>query len=766
MFKNISIKAKIVIVTVFGLVLLSGILGVISVTQSKKALIEKSYDSLTAARDSKALQTKNFFERIIADINILSKSYAVSTLLLDISNASDLLDYEETDDFPVAEIVFKEAIQTYEPFFESYIKEYNHDDIFLISPDGHVIYSVAKESDYGANLKHGTLKSSGLAKVWTKTLENKRPNFVDMKPYAPNNNSPAMFLGTPVVEEGETIAVLVFKINNTSINKIMQFRKGYGKTQEDYLVGSDYLMRSDSFLDPKAHSIKASFKNPTTGKAKTKASSNSLKGKTQTEIINDYHGKSVLSAYSFVKIGEDLKWAILSEIDEAEVLISPNMIRNQITIIALMTLLVIVVFIYIVINKSIVTPLNNFQEGLLDFFKYLNRENSEIHLLDETSNDEIGTMSKVVNENITKTKNGIEEDRKVIDDTIRVLAGFEKGDLSQRVNLSSSNVALQELTSLLNQMGSNLELNIDNILLVLEQYSQYNYLNKVDTTGIKEHLLKLASGINALGNATTQMLVENKSNGLTLDKSSDVLLENVDTLNTNSNEAAASLEETSAAIEEITSNISHNTENIIKMSGYATNLTTSANEGKSLAEQTTTAMNAIDEQVNAINDAISIIDQIAFQTNILSLNAAVEAATAGEAGKGFAVVAQEVRNLASRSAQAANEIKNLVENATVKTNDGKTIAQKMIQGYTGLNTNISKTIELISDVEIASKEQQIGIEQINDAINSLDQQTQENASISNKTHDIAQQTDTIAKMIVQRVDEKEFEGKNSIEAKE
>ncbi|MCT7608932.1 methyl-accepting chemotaxis protein, partial [Aliarcobacter butzleri] len=92
------------------------------------------------------------------------------------------------------------------------------------------------------------------------------------------------------------------------------------------------------------------------------------------------------------------------------------------------------------------------------------------------------------------------------------------------------------------------------------------------------------------------------------------------------------------------------------------------------------------------NDSISVIDQIAFQTNILSLNAAVEAATAGEAGKGFAVVAQEVRNLASRSAEAAKEIKAIVENATNKANQGKEIATNMIDGYKELNQNISQTI--------------------------------------------------------------------------
>ncbi len=415
--------------------------------------------------------------------------------------------------------------------------------------------------------------------------------------------------------------------------------------------------------------------------------------------------------------------------------------------------------------KLISNSIEQFQNGLLSFFKYLNRETNDVKLLDDSSKDEFADMAKVVNKNILKTKQGIEEDRKLIDETISVLAEFEQGDLCQRLHIDVSNPSLMQLKNVVNNMAEHLETNIDNILDVLEEYTKYNYLNQVKTTEFKKDLLRLAEGVNNVGGAITHLLLEDRANGLTLDESSHVLLDNVDKLNISSNKAASSLEETAAALEQITGNIRNSTQNIAKMSDYSNSVTKSAKEGEILANQTTQAMEEINAQVNSINDAISIIDQIAFQTNILSLNAAVEAATAGEAGKGFAVVAAEVRNLANRSAEAAREIKNIVENATSKANHGKEIANNMIEGYRQLNENISQTINLISNIELSSKEQLNGIIQINEAVNQLDKQTQQNALIASQTQDVAILTDQIAKMVVNNTNQKEFVGKEQVKAK-
>ncbi|MDX4068855.1 methyl-accepting chemotaxis protein [Aliarcobacter skirrowii] len=438
-----------------------------------------------------------------------------------------------------------------------------------------------------------------------------------------------------------------------------------------------------------------------------------------------------------------------------------NDLKNIIIIESLL-IITIVILSLILLSRDILLSLNRFKSGLISFFDFLNKNSSKIEYIDIKNSDEFGLMAKLINSNIEKIENSTLEDKKLLDDVFNVVNRVKQGYYSQLIKENSTNDTLSTLKNSINDMISATKQNFISVNNILEEYVKYNYtkelkLDNIEKGGVFETLIK---NINELRNAINDMLIKDKENGITLDNSSSELLKNVDKLNQSSNEAAASLEETAAALEEVTSSISNSNNKIAQMSQIASNVTNSASLGEKLANQTTTAMDEINTQVNLVNEAIGVIDNIAFQTNILSLNAAVEAATAGEAGKGFAVVAQEVRNLATRSAEAAKEIKEIVERATIKANEGKSIATNMIEGYKGLNESINQTTSLIQDIASSSKEQQNAVIQINDAISLLDKKTQENAQIAGDTNSIAEKASLMAKKILENVNEKEFLEKN------
>ncbi|MDD2888165.1 MAG: methyl-accepting chemotaxis protein [Aliarcobacter sp.] len=583
------------------------------------------------------------------------------------------------------------------------------------------------------------------------------------EPYNYEINGKKVLLTTvssPVYYQGKFIGAVGVDFSlesfNKKVNEIKLFETGYGTIIDSY---GKVISHANS------ENLGKSLKDLTTNENILKSLEMTKKGEDYSYLAENL--KSGVSSYSYAypfEFGETKNyWTFIATVPEIEYLEKSNFIRNFSIISGLIVLLIIIlVLIYSmkVLNKNLTT----IKDGLLDFFSYLNKETKTANLIKVNSEDEFGQMANMINENIKKTESLIIQDNNLIEDVKRVVNEVKDGKFSKRIEKSTENENLEELKDTFNEMlettKNSVCEDINKVIKVLNNFAKLDFSGRIEDKG------NIAVGINNLAEIINKMLIENKSNGLTLDESSDILLKNVDKLNLSSNEAAASLEETAAALEEITSNIRNNTQNIAKMASYSNNVTKSANDGEKLANKTTQSMDEINTQVNLINEAITVIDQIAFQTNILSLNAAVEAATAGEAGKGFAVVAAEVRNLASRSAEAAKEIKTIVENATKKANEGKEIANHMIEGYKELNQNISQTINLISDIEMSSKEQLMGIEQINDAVTQLDQQTQQNAAVASQTHDVAVITDEIAKLIVSDANAKEFVGKNEVKAKD
>ena len=424
---------------------------------------------------------------------------------------------------------------------------------------------------------------------------------------------------------------------------------------------------------------------------------------------------------------------------------------TEISIISIILAILTISLIFFIVKKA-TNPIGKLKDG---FENLLHSNDTNISLSVE-SKDEIGEVANLFNAYMDKVRAGLKQDEKVIEEASDILEKTGNGFFVYKVNSKASNPHVEDLKNKLNSMILSTKETLDKINETLRFYAESKYDYKIEDDGIYGNLGSLTAGIKLVGNNTSEILAMVMNTGESLNNNTHTLSNASNNLSASSNQQAASLEETAAALEEITATIQANTQATNRMSQLAQNVTTSAKNGQDLANQTAKSMDDINTQVSSINVAIEVIDQIAFQTNILSLNAAVEAATAGEAGRGFAVVAAEVRNLAARSAEAAKEIKGIVASATSKANEGKVIANNMISGYTILNTKINETISLIEDVSQASREEEKGIIQINDAVNALDQATQVNANSATTISGLANEVSKLSDTLLQIADRAKF----------
>ncbi|MCX6074382.1 MAG: methyl-accepting chemotaxis protein [Campylobacterales bacterium] len=424
--------------------------------------------------------------------------------------------------------------------------------------------------------------------------------------------------------------------------------------------------------------------------------------------------------------------------------------------------LLIIMIIFYLVNHQIILSVKMTRDGLLKFFDYLNKKSDRAETIPLNSKDEFGEMAHIINHNIMIIQEGLVKDAMMMKDTLHVARQVQEGYLNEKITVIPNNPQLQELQHTFNTMFDSLNDHIASLLTVIKSYTNNDFTVRIHNKNLNGEMEVLINGVNTLGDAMDKTLSQNFESGLNLKYQAMVLKNFVEQLSHASNEQAASLEETSSALEQITSNIGSNTDKASTMAIRANEARSATQEGEQLATQTVRSMDEIVQATTSINEAVAIIENIAFQTNILSLNAAVEAATAGEAGKGFAVVAQEVRSLANKSAEAAKTIKQLTNEAKNKANSGSEISAKMIEGFRKIAFKINETTDLVNDVAYANKEQMHGIEQINDAVVQLDHMTQENADMSNDTDAVSSQVSILAQALTEDAMQKEFTNKESI----
>jgi methyl-accepting chemotaxis protein len=280
----------------------------------------------------------------------------------------------------------------YHPIIRDFLKKFGYYDIFLVTPDtGRVVYTVFKELDFATSLTDGPYAGTNIAKAFRKANAAGSADtvvFSDFKQYFPSYEAPAGFVASPIFRGDQKLGVLIFQFPIDKLNAIMKNRAGMGKTGETYLVGSDRLMRSDSFLEPEHHSVVASFRHPEKGKVDTDATKAAFEGKTEEKIINDYNGNPVLSAYTPLAF-EGMDWALLAEIDEAEAFAPVRDLKWVASMVAAIGITAIVI-VALFITRLIVKPIQGVVASLTDLAQ---GEGDLTARLPVQSRDEIGQLS-------------------------------------------------------------------------------------------------------------------------------------------------------------------------------------------------------------------------------------------------------------------------------------------------------------------------------------------------------------------------------------
>ena len=360
-------------------------------------------------------------------------------------------------------------------FFSGFIQNKGYKDLYLICPLGYVFYSVTQGDDYNTNMLNGAYSKSSLGKLVKEVLKTRQFEMADFELYPPANNEPAFFIAQPLVDDNKVKMIVVLHLSLDLINSIMHKREGMGTTGETYLVGHDKLMRSDSFLDPILHSVKASFTNPSGGSVDTEAVNDAISGNTGNKIIKDYSGKDVLSSYTKLNVGNTI-WALIAEISETEIKKPVKCLKSSIIICGLIMLVITAIFAFFM-AKQIADPLIK----SADFTKSMSMGDFSA-TIDIKQKDEIGLLA----DSLRQMNDKISDVMKTLD---RQILAVQEGNFFTQGDAKGFSGGWHALIGKINDLVSMLVGHIDNLptpSIIIDKDFRIKYISKAgaDIIGI------------------------------------------------------------------------------------------------------------------------------------------------------------------------------------------------------------------------------------------------------------------------------------------
>ena len=634
-----------------------------------------------------------------------------------ISSNPNPLGSKENMDTPEDGTRYSELHAKYHPVVRGYLQKFGYYDIFLCDIEtGDIVYSVFKELDFTTSLSTGPYSNTNFGRAFQLAAAADSPDdtfLVDYEHYVPSYEDPASFISSPIFDGDKKIGVAIFQMPIEKISAIMDERTGLGESGETYAVGPEGLMRNDSRFEA-GTILKRTVD--------TTATQSALQGGTGKEIIADYRGVPVLSSWSPVTIHEGvpgvtepLTWALMSEIDHAEIKkpISFFAIAKNGILVILLSLAIGGGLVWFVASriarqaKSIQDMLGSVGMGMFDA------------RAEKVTNDELGDVSVALNAMCDNTLALIQSDdeRQSIQSSIEGLIGemeqIASGNLG--VNAEVKEDITGSIAGTVNHMTEQLR-------NIVQRVQNASYL--------------VTSSADEIAEASTQLSAENEMQAERIGQTSAQVLEITDQFQTVAQKTEDSVQVAQKARETATRGYRAVSDTVEGMERI-----------REQVQSTSKRIKRLGESSQEIGEIVQLISDIADRTSILALNASIQASMAGDAGQGFAVVAEEVERLAERSTDATKQISTLIKTIQTETSEAITdmeeSTREVVEG-SQLATQAGQTLaeidevsqtleELIQSVSGSATQQAAAAEQIAQTMNQISETTKSSAEKSRES---------------------------------